>query len=152
MDRMPNAYDNDGTDFNYGYNILDDEDPEAWAKRVETIAKRRRQRARRVAALKAELYRRLGPCCEVCGYEGDPTVDHVDGRDWHPRKMGIESRYKKYLAELDAGDRLRRLCAACNYKHGADITNGVIDNWPPPNPKREWVKGQPTPQRRKTGT
>jgi hypothetical protein len=78
----------------------------------------------------------LGNRCEICGSSDDLEIDHVDGRDWEPRKKSAHCRAKRYLYELMAGVHLRLLCATCNGRDGQrrswEITSkrtrtGVVD-------------------------
>ena len=41
-------------------------------------------------------------------------IDHVDGRDWSPRKLNRWSRVARYWREFHAGVRLRAACRSCN--------------------------------------
>jgi hypothetical protein len=60
-----------------------------------------------------ELFRRLGDRC-ACGSTEKLAVDHVDGVTWTPRELSSHERVRRYLAEFDAGVRLRLLCIACD--------------------------------------
>ena len=71
-----------------------------------------------------DLVRVLSPeCkCDSCGEVFEPDeleIDHIDGRDWHPRKLSPQMRAARYWREHKAGVRLRVLCKSCNSSDGA---------------------------------
>ena len=41
-------------------------------------------------------------------------IDHIDGRDWEPRKLSSHCRVARYWREYKAGVKLRVLCKVCN--------------------------------------
>ena len=65
-----------------------------------------------------EIHRRLGDKCDICGTTLELEIDHQDGRAWEPRRLSSHMRAKRYLAELDAGIRLRLLCKKDNGTDG----------------------------------
>jgi hypothetical protein len=56
----------------------------------------------------------------MCG-EDNPTlmsIDHVDGIRWNRYALRYDARIGKYVAEYEAGVRLRVLCLPCNGRDG----------------------------------
>lgn len=77
--------------------------------------RKRRQRLE----LKALLFYALGGRCEKCGAVERLEIDHIEGRDWEPRRVGVCQRWRTYwlefvLACLEQGGMLRLLCRWCN--------------------------------------
>lgn len=64
--------------------------------------------------LKAEVHRRLGGKCAVCGTAHQLSVDHLDSRDYEVRELSSQARMKRYLEELEARVPLRLVCRDCD--------------------------------------
>jgi 5-methylcytosine-specific restriction endonuclease McrA len=79
------------------------------------MAKRQRDWAHRA---KAALIAQLGGCCALCQTTWDLEIDHIHGRDWHPRQHELSWRISIYRREAAAG-LLRVLCSHCNGSDGA---------------------------------
>lgn len=90
------------------------------AERARAEVKREQRRARdrrryeRARHWYTELVDLLGGHCELCGSCDDLAVDHMDGRDYQPRRLSFFHRTILYWMELFDGVRLRILCRACN--------------------------------------
>lgn len=75
-------------------------------------------------AKRVELLQILSPDrrCADCGTRKRSydalEIDHVEGRDWDPRKLNRWSRIARYWREFKAGVKLRALCRKCNGKDG----------------------------------
>jgi len=66
----------------------------------------------------AELRRELliiemGGRCQSCGAKQKLEIDHVNGRDWEPRKVNRWVRIARYWREFHEG-KLQLLCRKCN--------------------------------------
>lgn len=61
------------------------------------------------------LIKELGGRCALCHSKRKKLeIDHVDGRDWEPRRLNRWARVNRYWREYHAGVRLRVLCRSCN--------------------------------------
>jgi hypothetical protein len=87
-------------------------------RRKETSAEKgARAFARKLALLKVlspDRRCQMPACGRRCRAWDGLEVDHVDGRDWSPRKLNRWSRVARYWREYEAGVRLRALCRSCN--------------------------------------
>lgn len=62
-----------------------------------------------------ELLALLGPKCALCKENriDELEFDHINGRDYDPRKLSSSSRMARYKREAANGE-LRVLCGPCN--------------------------------------
>lgn len=72
--------------------------------------------------------------CQLCGVKprkAKLAIDHVDGRDWEPRKLNRWSRAARYWREFLAGVRMRALCRKCNggYRPPGYVPNVKKEHW-----------------------
>jgi 5-methylcytosine-specific restriction endonuclease McrA len=65
---------------------------------------------------KTALFASMGNCCWACGSPGPLEIDHINGRDWHPRLKGFQTRISIYRREWREG-KVRALCAECNSRN-----------------------------------
>ena len=76
------------------------------------MGKKQKQWARR--KLK-ELISLLGGKCAVEGCDStDLEINHINGRDWEPRKVGSDTRVSRYWKEYKSGVPLNVLCSHHN--------------------------------------
>lgn len=74
--------------------------------------------AQRMEALRKELA--PDGRCAICRTKPRKIalqIDHVDGRDWTPRRHNAWIRAARYWREYLSGVKLRALCKRCNGKY-----------------------------------
>jgi len=81
------------------------------------------QHASRAFRKRAELIRRLGGQCRVCGSTDRLELHHPHGRDWTPRRHNRWTRINHYWRDWEQGN-LELLCQSCNGRDGARRSNG----------------------------
>jgi len=74
--------------------------------------------SRRARKLRLALVEILGSTCAnfdgTCA--GGLEIDHVNGRDWEPRKMSSLGRVNRYIREYESGVALQVLCKSHNVR------------------------------------
>lgn len=101
---------------------------------------------RRYAAGMAEIRKKLGDACALCGRTDVLHIDHVNGRPYVARRLSSNCRLKRYRQEATEG-KLRLLCESCNCSsknHPPGCTCGRSPNQPHPEPA-------PAPQEAQNG-
>lgn len=92
-----------------------------WKKPAPSRLIQRIHRAERVERLKVQVFRRLGGrrCRAEPGCRGlYPQVHHKKGRTWDARAVNEETRWKRYLQEIEAGVPLEVWCDHHNGRDG----------------------------------
>lgn len=80
--------------------------------------RQRQWAARTVERLKGEL----GGQCQECGDTDLSTLefDHLQPRDWEPRKVEWSARISRYRREIAEG-KIQLLCKSCNSRKGHPV-------------------------------
>lgn len=94
------------------------------------------QRHRRLlyARMRRALLAALGDCCACCGSQEQLEIDHINGREWTPSKVGFVQRLRIYRQEMKEG-KLQVLCKPCNQFRWPAVTG---DARPAREELRQW--------------